>query len=94
MQDDSYNKPGRQKSEDHLQEFLAAVRSLGVSLRVYWVADKLEWTSLLGGEKRMLLRKLPDLFEKFLPPERVEITRRLWIVSIYIYIKLQYINLI
>ncbi|KAJ7391505.1 hypothetical protein OS493_018556 [Desmophyllum pertusum] len=79
LRDDSYNKPGRQKSEDHLQEFLAAVRSLGVSLRVYWVADKLEWTSLLGGEKRMLLRKLPDLFEKFLPPERVEITRRLWI---------------
>jgi len=78
LQDDNHNKPTRQKSEAHLQEFLAAVRSLGVSLCVYWVGEKLEWTSLLGGEKRILLKKLPDLFEKFLPQEKVEITCQLW----------------
>ena len=43
--------------------------------------DKWEWTSLLGGEKRVLLRKLPDHFEKILPAEKVEKTRKLWIVS-------------
>lgn len=68
-----------------MQEFLAAMHSLGASLHVYWVGEKLEWTSLLGGEKRILLKKLPDLFKKFLSAERVEITRQLRMVSIYIY---------
>ena len=57
------------------------MRSLGVSLKVYKVNEKWEWTSLLGGQKKILLRKLPDVFEKILPAERVEKTRQLWIVS-------------
>jgi hypothetical protein len=31
--------------------------------------------------KKVLLKKLPDLFEKFLPSAKVEKTRKLWIVS-------------
>ena len=65
-----------------MSEFLKTVRSLGVSLNVYKVGDKWEWTSLLGGEKRLLLNKLPESFERFLPPSRVETTRNLWTVSI------------
>ena len=57
------------------------MRSLGVSLKVYKVNEKWEWTSLLGGEKKILLRKLPDVFEKILPAQRVEKTKQLWIVS-------------
>ena len=33
---------------------------------------KLKWTSLLGGKNCLLLRKLPDHFEKFLPPHHAE----------------------
>lgn len=65
-----------------MTDFLTTVRSLGVSLNVYKVGEKLEWTSLLGGEKRLLLNKLPEKFDRFLPPSKVEKTRSLWIVSI------------
>lgn len=82
LQDDNHNRTGRQKSQAHLEGFLATVRSLGVSLRVYKVGEKWEWTSLLGGEKRLLLRKLPHHFSKFLPAEKVEKTQSLWNVII------------
>ena len=65
-----------------MSQFLRTVRSLGVSLNVYKVGDKWEWTSLLGGEKRFLLYKLPENFERFLPPSKVETTRNLWTASI------------
>ena len=42
---------------------------------------KFEWTSVLGGEKRTLLRKLPDQFSKILPPDRAPTVQRLWTVS-------------
>ena len=61
--------------------FLETVRSLGVTLNVYKNGEKLEWTSLLGGEKRLLLKKLPEKFGQFLPASKVEKTRNLWIVS-------------
>lgn len=54
-----------------MSQFLRTVRSLGVSLNVYKVGDKWEWTSLLGGEKRLLLNKLPENFEWFLPPSKL-----------------------
>ena len=81
LQADNLNRPGSKKTEEHLQAFLGVVRSLGVSLRVYKVNDKWEWTSLLGGEKKILLRKLPDYFDQILPAERVKKTRKLWVVS-------------
>ena len=60
------------------------MRSLGISLNVWRPKDsakKLEWTSLLGREKRLLLRKLPCHFIKLLPPERVSVIQKLWTVS-------------
>ncbi|KAJ7371102.1 hypothetical protein OS493_027790 [Desmophyllum pertusum] len=75
----SADQQNQKAKDNHLQAFLEAVRSLGVSLRVYKVNEKWEWTSLLGGDKKILLRKLPDLFEKILPAHRVEKTRQLWV---------------
>ena len=40
-----------------------------------------QWTCLLGGEKRLFLGKLPELFEKFLLSFKVEKTNSLYIVS-------------
>ncbi|PFX16151.1 hypothetical protein AWC38_SpisGene19579 [Stylophora pistillata] len=77
--DDNYSKPSSRKTHDHLDALLKAFCSLGVSLSVYKVTDgKWEWTSLLGREKKILLRKLPSLFEQILPPSKVENTRQLW----------------
>ena len=84
VQDDNH-KRSRQKSEVHIQDFLSVVRSLGVSLRIYQVADKWEWTSLLGGEKKLLLRKLPDHFHKIIPAEKVETTKSLWNVIMILF---------
>ena len=52
--------------------------NLPVRLRLYRVADKWEWTSLLRREKKLLPRKLPDHFHNILPPENVESTKSLW----------------
>ena len=70
------------KTNKHLDAFLKVVRSPGVSLPVYKVNAKWEWTSLLGGEKKILLRKLPSMFEQILPPNKVEKTRQLWTISV------------
>ena len=85
LQADNRTKTGRQKTQAHLQDFLSTVRSLGITFNVYQLADKWEWTSLLGKEKKILLRKLPNQFEKFLPAAKVEMTQVLWNVSVVIY---------
>ena len=82
---ENLNKPPREKASIHLQEFLSTVHSLGVSFSIYHT-DKWEWTSLMGGEKRLLLRKLPEQFHKLLPENKVEATKNLWTVSICVFI--------
>ena len=82
FQDDNKDKAPKDKDTIHLKEFLATVHSLGVSFNVYRKDNKWEWSSLLGGEKRVLLRKLPELLYKFLPENKIEATKNLWIVSI------------
>ena len=76
-------KPTSQRKQAHLDKFLEIVRSLGVSLNVWKSADtkKIEWTSLLGGEKRIRLKKLPEFFSEIFPPERAAIIQKLWTVS-------------
>lgn len=70
----------------HLKKFLEAVRECGVSLSIW--TDKqgnLDWTSLMGNEKKKLLRSLPSKFSSFLPPEVCEKVTKLWKVSTTIY---------
>lgn len=76
FQDKIFNKPPRGKANIHLQEFLSTVHSNGVSFTIYHT-DKWEWTSLLGGDKHLLLRKLPNHFHKVLPEDKVEATKNL-----------------
>lgn len=57
---------------------------MGVSLDVWKSADhkkKYEWTSLMGGEKRKLLKKLPDELDKVLPKDKAPAVQKLWNVS-------------
>lgn len=79
FQSKNFNKPPREKANIHLPEFLSTVHSNSVSFTNYHT-DKWEWTSLLGSEKRLLLRKLPNHFHKVLQEDKVEGTKNLWIV--------------
>ena len=81
LQDDRCTTQSRQNKHVHLEDFLAAVRALGITYKAYKLKDKWEWASLLGNEKQTLLRKLPALFEKFLPAAKVETSRKLWNAS-------------
>ena len=76
FQDDNKDKPPKDKDTIYLKEFL--VQSLGISFSVCQEDNKWEWASLLGGEKRVLLRKLPELLYKFLPENKIEATKNLW----------------
>lgn len=84
LQADNKGKPTSQQKQTHLDTLLDTARSLGVSLNVWKSAEtkKYEWTSLLGREKRILLKKLPEKFDKILPPERAPTIQKLWNVSL------------
>ena len=84
IQADNKEKTSSERKSIHLDALLTTVRSLGISLNVWKPKEsgkKLEWTSLLGGEKRLLLRKLPCYFSKLLPPQRAPVVQQLWTVS-------------
>ena len=36
----------------------------------------------MGGEKKKLLKELPAMFDRCLPPNNVEATKSLWVVSL------------
>ena len=67
-----------------LQNLITAINSCGVHFHV-WEEKRddsaLSWTSLMGGDKLKLLRKLPDRFESCHPSEMVEDVKTLWKVA-------------
>lgn len=71
-----------------LQNLITTVNSCGVHFHVW--QDKrddttLSWTSLMGGDKLKLLKKLPDYLESCHPSEMVENVQTLWKVAIASY---------
>lgn len=84
-QADNKKRPPSERNTAHLDALLHVIKSMGISLNVWRSKDagkKLEWTSLLGGEKRSLLRKLPAHFNKILPPQRGPVVQKLWTASV------------
>ena len=43
---------------------------------------KYDWTSLIGGEKKKLLKELPEKFDRCLLQNNVEATKSIWVVSL------------
>lgn len=76
FQEDNFGKPKRLQKDQHLQDFIEAVHSCG--LKVWKKDDKWDWTSLLGGKKKRLLKKLPAKFGQFLPSQSVNKVTILW----------------
>jgi len=53
----------KKERDKHLNDVLSAIHSCGVGFKVWKDKDnKLEWTSLMGGEKKKLLHNLPSKF--------------------------------
>ena len=87
-QDDDFNKPAKERSDKHQQAFLAAVRSLGIGFSLFkndkWKVGKVGLDVSAGRGNKVLLKKTPDLFEKFLPSAKVEKTRKSGFLVTYI----------
>ena len=72
----------------HLTMLVKYIRKCGISFSVWCTQDgegsKLDWTSLMGPDKRKLLEKLPAYFKDILP-SAIDVTTKLWKVSAYHY---------
>ncbi|XP_066923203.1 uncharacterized protein [Clytia hemisphaerica] len=60
-------------------KLVSAMKGIGITLK-FWMnkKNKVEWTSLMGNDKKRMLAKLPDHFDEFLPKNQVAPTRQLW----------------
>ena len=74
-------------SGPHLTMLVKCIRKCGISFSVWCKQEgegsKVDWTSLMGPDKRKLLEKLPAYFKDILP-SAVDLTTKLWQVSTYI----------
>jgi len=78
LQTDNFGKPKSQWTSTHLDRAVTAIRSCGVGFSVWQTKEgKYEWTSLMGGDKKRLLRNLPDKFEDILKPDRKDAVTKL-----------------
>ena len=65
----------------HLKSFLEVVKRLGITFTVWEsrkVGKNVEFTSLMGPDKRTLLEILPQYFEEILLPETCGEIKWLW----------------
>ena len=69
----------------HLQEAIQTINRCGITFRV-WEKKNVDgkgsgtydWTSLMGNEKKMLLRSLPECFPSILRPETAATVQKIW----------------
>ena len=84
QQQDNRGKPASQRKSDHLQKLIDTIRSCGVPFAVWENKEgKLDWTALMGGDKKKLLRHLPEKLNSCLPPQNKDQVVKLWKVSFF-----------
>lgn len=76
----------RTTNHQHIDSAVQAIRECGVSFKI-WNAkdgnggrcyDKYEWTSLRGGDKRVILKKLPAKIPSLLPGDTGLKVKDIW----------------
>lgn len=81
MQEENFGRPKSQWTNTHLDGLVSAIRSCGIGFQVWQTKDGTwEWTSLLGGDKKKIMRNLPPKFDGVLRPETKEVVLKLWTV--------------
>lgn len=88
--DGSTKERGVAIMQTHLSMLVDAVRSCGVSFKVWRAKDengyasksgKYDWTALSGSELKKVLKDLPPKIFTFLPPDISETVVKIWNVS-------------
>ncbi|KAK3710028.1 hypothetical protein QZH41_012418, partial [Actinostola sp. cb2023] len=78
-QKDAFVEGKRQQDSHHVNALLKAIKGCGVNFSVWKGKDgKLEWTSLMGNDKKRLLKLLPEKFPEILRPATCEQITKLW----------------
>ncbi|XP_067042143.1 uncharacterized protein [Acropora muricata] len=82
---ENFDKPPSQQSDKHLQALVKAMKNCGVSFNVW---EKLNgdgkgsglyaFTSLMGSDKKLLLKKLPDNLQGAIRPETSATFIQIW----------------
>ena len=96
---DNINKRPMERTNNHLDELVKTVKSCGVSFNVWKKMDAdgkdsglHDFTSLMGSDKKHLLRALPSKLGGVIRPETSSDVVKLWkvyiILLLYIYIAL------
>ncbi|XP_068739073.1 uncharacterized protein [Montipora capricornis] len=81
-EEDNFGKQKSQWTSTHLDRAVTAIRSCGVGFSMRQNKEgKYVWTSLMGGDKKRLLRNLPDKCEDILKPDKKEAVTKLWKVE-------------
>ena len=83
--EDSLNKRPVEKTNSHVNSLVKAISECGVSFNIWPKMDGngrdsglLDFTSLMGSDKKILLEKLPDKLVNVLRPEHRETEIKLW----------------
>lgn len=80
-----FNKPKGSPKGLLLQHFVNDVNDLGITFSTWYKKNAdgsrsniLEYTSCVGAQKKLLLRKLPSILAKYLYPDTAEIVCKIW----------------
>ncbi len=76
---ENINRAPSCRKNEHMQNVIDAVNNCGVSFSVWQKKDAnggnsgiYDWTSMVGDEKKTVLRKLPDVFPQIIAPPHCE----------------------
>ena len=58
------------------------MHEMRVFIKIWKTNNKVEWTSLMGPDKKRMLEKLPTKLENFLEINEIDATCRLWKVTL------------
>ena len=77
------------------RKMLQAIKNCGVSFAIWQkqdedgnITNKYDWTSMMGTDKKKLLKSLPDHFVEFLPEASVNKVTQIWQVTILSWLQL------
>lgn len=88
---ENLNKPPSQRTDYHLQSLVKCICSCGISFNVWEKMDGdgkasgiKDFTSLMGSDKKLLLKSLPDKLAQVVRPETSDTVVKLWQVCIIV----------
>ena len=82
---ENWDKRKGQQKKEHLNNLQATVRSCGVSFDIWEKTNAdgkgsgiYDFTSLLGSDKKKLLKELPNKLDGVIQPDTVEVVKTIW----------------